>query len=306
MRLVSNCFLLQQGDCLFRSSAFFKHNMAGGDVFLEAVKKNGTHGVSCYFNKVGEHIWVSPSRGSFGGPNIHGKVSDDEYDAALKLFEGELRSKGAKAIRYVLPPAFIDQKVFSLTNYILWSHDFEIERLDLNYHLNVENSSFLSGLSSSKRRALTNTTNGVVTPQRLGAHMLPEVYRVLESNRRSLGVELSMSEEQLLRLSNTFEDKVLLFGLKHNSQFVSAAVGIRINLDTLYVFYWGHHPETTLKDPITPLAQYIYGFCQKENIQRLDLGTSTIGKEPNWGLMFFKKSIGCIESIKPRYIKHLK
>ena len=99
--------------------------------------------------------------------------------------------------------------------------------------------------------------------------MLPEVYRVLESNRRSLGVELSMSEEQLLRLSNTFEDKVLLFGLKHNSQFISAAVCIRINLDTLYVFYWGHHPETTLKDPITPLAQYIYGFCQKENIQRL-------------------------------------
>ena len=88
---------------------------------------------------------MGPPRSSFGGPNIHGKVSDDEYNAALKLFEGELRSKGAKAIRYVLPPAFIDQKVFNLTNYFLWSHDFEIERLDLNYHLNVKNSGFLQG-----------------------------------------------------------------------------------------------------------------------------------------------------------------
>ena len=102
----------------------------------------------------GSHLQVAVS----ADPNIHGKVSDDEYNAALKLFEGELRSKGAKAIRYVLPPAFIDQKVFNLTNYFLWSHDFEIERLDLNYHLNVKNSGFLSGLSSNKRRALTNTT----------------------------------------------------------------------------------------------------------------------------------------------------
>ena len=303
--LIKNQFTLDDGDCLFRSKDFFMHNRNQGDLYLEVVKGNSTSGVSCYFNQNADGTWTSPLKGTYAGPRISGKVSDSEYHNAVLLFEKELKSRGATKIEYVLPPNYLEPSLSTLTSYALWSSGYHIERMDMNYHIEITKPHLSSHLSTSKRRTLNKLSNEQFSLELLDHDKLPDVYRLLTLNRSSLGVKLSMELADLRSLCEKFENRVLLFGLKASDELMSAAFCLQINQAAMYVFYWGHHPEADVRDPITPLASFIYEYCFHNGIQFLDLGTSTIGSEPNWGLIFFKKSLGAKESMKLRFSKEL-
>jgi hypothetical protein len=53
------------------------------------------------------------------------------------------------------------------------------------------------------------------------------------------------------------------------------------------------------------LADCIYRHCQENQIQVLDCGTATVGRDPNDGLMRFKQQLGFSVSAKLRFSKAL-
>jgi len=61
-----------------------------------------------------------------------------------------------------------------------------------------------------------------------------------------------------------------------------------------------------LFSPVVKLAAEIYSFCQAEGIKIMDIGTSTEGVSPNFGLINFKKSLGFSESLKINMKKSLR
>ena len=300
-----NEFLFDYPSYLFHSKEFFTFNASNGDVFLE-LRTGQNRGISCYFNQSQDGKWHSPLKGTFAGLSSIGKVSDEDYMRAIELFERYLRSIGATEIHYLLPPMYLSPGFISRTHYLLQSCGYLNYRTDLNYHLEVSNTLFENKLSKSKRKGLRKHIMQEVTTKKLGNMDFDSLYDLLQNNRKMLGTELSMKKDELLALLSQFPDKILLVGSYFQEALVSAAFCIKIRADTLYVFYWGNQPSFELANPILPIAQFLYKWCQQEKISYLDLGTSTIGAEKNWNLMFFKKSLGASETIKCRFKKSCK
>ena len=300
-----NEFLFGDTDYLFHSKTFFDLNASNGDVFLE-LETGKNRGIACYFNQSLDGKWYSPLKGTFAGPSSIGKVSDEDYMLAIGLFEQYLRSIGATEIHYLLPPLYLSPGPISFTHYLLQSCDYINYRTDLNYHVEVSDAPFEKMLSRSKRKGLGKPIMQEVTTKQLGNVDFDALYDLLHNNRKMLGAELSMKRDDLLALLSHFPDNILMVGSYFEEVLVSAAFCMKIRADTLYVFYWGNQPSCQLPNPILPVARFLYQWCQQKKISYLDLGTSTIGAESNWNLMFFKKSLGASETIKCRFKKSWK
>lgn len=300
-----NEFILADLDNFFHSKKFFNLNASDGDVFLEFITGKDK-GVVCYFNQTEKGTWHSPNKGTFAGPITIGKVTDSDFAKAIELFEQYLRNIGATEIHYSLPPLYLSLGLTSLTHYLLQSRNYSCYRTDLNYHLVVSGAPFEQMLSSSKRNGLGKPIMKKVVTKQLGDTDFNAVYDLLENNRKMLGVELSLSRSQLQKLLSHFPNHILMVGSCFEKALVSAAFCIKIRPDVLYVFYWGHQPSCQLPNPILPIAEFIYSWCQQKSINYIDLGTSNIGPEANWKLIFFKKSLGAAETIKSRFKKSWK
>lgn len=297
-----NEFIFDLTDSLFHSRAFFELYASEGDVFLELKTGHGA-GVACYFNQSNTGKWCSPVKGTFAGPICIGKVADSDYAYAIDLFEQYLRSNGAVEICYSLPPMYFAPGLVSRSHYLLQSRGYINYRTDLNYHLTVSDQPFEKILSSSKRKGLKNSAMQELRIQQINDAEFDKLYSLLQLNRKALGADLSMSKGQLCELKSNFPNNIFMVGTYFENELISGAFCIRLNRDVLYVFYWGHLPNSQIKNPILPMAKFIYEWSQQRKISFLDLGTSTVGKQTNWNLMFFKKSLGATETIKCRFRK---
>jgi hypothetical protein len=99
----------------------------------------------------------------------------------------------------------------------------------------------------------------------------------------------------------TFPGRLHIFAVypdSKRSHIVGAAICIAVSRSVLYVFYWGDAADMSSYSPIALLASRIYEFCQHQEFQLLDAGTSTLAGEPNHGLISFKRNLGFSESLK--------
>ena len=143
----------------------------------------------------------------------------------------------------------------------------------------------------------------VAEPLQMSA--LAQVYETLDVNRASMGNSLSMTMAQLQAMVDTFPKDIILFGCPHGDHLAAAALCLRLSSTVLYVFYWGDRPGYTTYSPVVAVADAIYGYCQKLGFRILDVGTSTFDREPNFGLLEFKRGLGFTESLKLRMRKLL-
>ena len=107
-----------------------------------------------------------------------------------------------------------------------------------------------------------------------------------------------MRLEEIQVMCEKFPGIIKLFGCQDDKKLIASAICVRISERILYVFYWGDLPGFSTSSPVVTLADAIYTYCQKNNISILDVGTSTLGTNPNYGLIQFKRGLGFNESLK--------
>ncbi|GIU12391.1 hypothetical protein TUM4261_25480 [Shewanella sp. c952] len=174
-------------------------------------------------------------------------------------------------------------------------------KYDVNYHFDIcDNFEFRSLISSSKRKCLNklNRNNYSFDSLELNEFNVKSVYNIISINRTALGYPVTMTEDSVVDLSEHFRHDVKLFCVHKDDVIVASAICLNINEDTLYVFYWAELPDKRAESPILALAEGITLYCKENKIRYLDIGISTENSKPNYGLMNFKKQLGCIESLK--------
>jgi lipid II:glycine glycyltransferase (peptidoglycan interpeptide bridge formation enzyme) len=80
---------------------------------------------------------------------------------------------------------------------------------------------------------------------------------------------------------------------------------MRFNRDVVYIFYWCDVAGFSGVSPIVLLAETIYEHARTEGARWMDIGTSTNEGSPNYGLIHFKRNLGCEASLKLAYSKVL-
>jgi hypothetical protein len=139
----------------------------------------------------------------------------------------------------------------------------------------------------------------------LSMEMLEEVYSFIQSCRHERGMSLSMTVTQLRDTIKNCNDDFFLFGIFQNTKLIAASVSLKVSHRILYDFYHAHAKSVDQLSPVVILLKGMYEFCQQNGFKVLDLGTSTVDHQINFGLLNFKTQIGGQLSMKLTFEKDL-
>lgn len=258
-----------------------------------------------HFTSIGDGLWRSPARGTFAGYDTDPTLTLEELATFHDVVEARLRARGATRIEILPAPMAHHPAAVSNQLYLLRARGFEIAGCDLNHTIAVDDTRLADRMAYNNLKRLRKCEREGIVGQRLNATMLDAVYATIAENRASKGYPMSMTFDQLQQMVELFPDAVQLFGASSAERLSAAAICLRVSPSVLYAFCWGDRPEFGDSSPVVPVAAAIYQYCQEQQIEILDAGTSTIDREPNHGLIRFKRGLGFEESLKFRLVKHL-
>ena len=178
---------------------------------------------------------------------------------------------------YFMPDIFVNQ-VMTCVNLF----DAQII-LESNQHVLLNNFS-TDSISKGNRKKFRqfNEASGEILRGENGN--LEKVIDVLEISRKNLGVQLSMSRDQIRAAFEKMPDEY-----SHYSANV------------VYVLYWGDVGDSWKStSPVVALCLAIAQDCRKKGYSILDLGTSSVDGIVNDGLKKFKENLGAVSTFKRR------
>ena len=290
---------------LFNGPGFFQMHASERQGAYFEWEQDGKVAASIHFTEVEPGFWRSPARGTYGGlvwvPGLGLESLLGFHEAVL----ARLRAMEASRLEVLPAPMAHDPTAFATQTYLLRACGYETSQCDLNHSLEIDEQPLAERMSYGNLKRLRKGVREGLIAQALPATDLPEVYDTIAANRTSKGHEMSMSLSQLKAMADGFPDAVKLFGCRLGGELVAAAVCLQVEKGVLYVFYWGDRPGYANLSPVVTLADAIYAHCQTEGTRLLDVGTSTVDREPNLGLIQFKSGLGFSASLKVRMTRHI-
>ncbi len=303
-QLTINAFAPADFGSLFHEPDFFRlHSNDGGLYFqwMDGSKPLAT----IHFTEIESGVWRSPARGTFAGYAWDPALSVEQLFAFHDAVEGELASVGARRIEILPAPMAHDPIAWTNTFYLLRARGFTTEVCDLNHAIAITTAPLAERMTYGNRKRLRKAEREGFSTRQLTADRLPAVYDTIAANRATKGNTMSMRLDQLEQMTALFPDRLVFFGMDDGDVLAASAVCMRLSPSILYVFYWGDRPGYSALSPVVSLADAIYAYCQDTGIALLDAGTSTIDRDPNFGLVQFKRGLGFTESLKVRMAKQL-
>jgi lipid II:glycine glycyltransferase (peptidoglycan interpeptide bridge formation enzyme) len=138
-----------------------------------------------------------------------------------------------------------------------------------------------------------------------GIDKLDVLYNFIHECRIQKGYPSSMTFDEIQRTVNTFPERFLLTSIHKKSELVAASICVRCNSHVLYHFYSDHNTSDKSTNPTVFLIRSLYEYCFKNGIALFDLGTSSTGGIPNFGLLNFKLRLDATPTTKFTYQKDL-
>jgi hypothetical protein len=126
-----------------------------------------------------------------------------------------------------------------------------------------------------------------------------EAYDIIKANREYKGYPLRMTKEQVMSTIKVVDHDFFL--VKHEDKTIASAVVYRVKPKVAQVVYWGDIPDVGEFKPVNFISYNLIKYYKNLAFDILDIGTSTEGGIPNYGLCDFKESIGCMPSSKVRF-----
>lgn len=291
-------------EVLFTSHEFIKANALDSQNIGEYVHVNTAGRVVGVFRGVEEDgVIYSPFKAPFGGPSIERKRErvtevQDLVRGAIATFA----SQGIQRIVTSLPPTYYGPHE-SVKLFALLSEGFSIEACNLSYGINLSDlrsaDDYQRKLNSPGRRALKHTAGlDLRLIEQTSRAGWSKAWEVLDINRSRKGRSLSMSFDQVVRLSAHFPEVVKMYTL--DSEQVSWAAALVYHLPTRqdYVVYWGDCGKVEGRSTMNQLAYALVSEAIRKGRRLIDIGTSTEAGVPNDGLIQFKMSVGAKPAAK--------
>lgn len=292
---------------LFTEAAFFRlHAQSKRDQYLQLVHSNTARvAATLIFYEVGEGVLASPKRGTFGGLRLHEPPEVAVVDRFLRRALGHVRELGARRLEIRSAPLGHDLATGSVATNALLRLGFRLSASELNYELPVDQQPLEDKMSSGNRKRVRKCLREGFFATQVEPQDLPAVYALIRENRARRGFPMTMTEAQVEQMMRTFPERMSLFAVYREparTALCAAAVCLAVTSRIFYVLYWADAPEMEAHSPVALLASCIYEHSRREGFQLLDVGTSTVGGEPNHGLITFKRNLGFSESLKLAFI----
>jgi hypothetical protein len=304
--VVTNEFVDCHWCTIFNTPQFFNLHKNGSAYYFQLClgKPQQCVGV-VHFTEVEPGHFRSPRRGTFGGFEFNRPLRLEVIEHFVDEVEQVLKNNGARQIELLDPPAEFDASNSGVIANVLGRRGYVPRTPDLAYLLRIDETPLWEKLKPSRRQRIHRCQRQGITVGQVGLNRHREVYDVIVENRNARHFPVTMRYEAIQEMVHAFPDRILFFGAFDGSEMIASSICVKVNSSVLYVFYWGDRPGYEQLSPVTLLAQFIYEYAQRARCNLIDFGTATNGGEPIYGLINFKREIGCFPSPKPTYVKLL-
>lgn len=248
----------------------------------------------------------SPFSAPFGGFSTLDPFLQLPYiESAVQALEGYAAGKGLSSLRLLLPPLFYDHAFLTKVTHVLHRCGWGVERVDLNFYYalaRAETEGPLPRMTYSARRniRLAGEQPFSLVKGKSQADIM-QAFALIKANRAVKGYTLSLDENTLLATSAVLAMESFLLYLDHTP--VAAALVYMASPTVPQVVYWGDLPGFAAYKPMNLLTYQLYTHYKEAGYAYLDTGTAMLGDAPNYGLVEFKESIGCVISPRLSFVK---
>jgi hypothetical protein len=304
-QVVTNEFVGCDWCAIFNTSKFFNLHKHDSAFYFQLCLGSPRQSVGVvHFTETEPGSFRSPRRGTFGGFEFNRPLRLELIERFVDEVELVLTENGARQIELLEPPACFDASNAGVLANVLGRRGYVPRTPDLAYLLRVDGPLW-EKLKPSRRQRVHRCQRQGITVAQVGPDRHKEVYDVIVENRNSRHFPVTMTYDAIEEMVHAFPDRLLFFGAFEGSDMIASSICVKVNSSVLYVFYWGDRPGYEHLSPVTLLAQCIYDYAQKAQFNLIDFGTATNGGDPIYGLINFKREIGCFPSPKPTYVKLL-
>lgn len=294
-----NHFLPDKRHHIFNSAEYFGLHQTGRAYYYQLCSATTKDVLATvHFTETAPGQFKSPATGTFGGFCCAKDVPLDTLERFVVCVEKHLLEHEAREIHIALAPAIHDLQLFSISFNLLTRHGYKVIRHELNHHLVVNSAALLDRMEYGNQKRYRKCLREGFKAHRLDGSRYAEAYAVIASNRQRKGFPITMSFPQIMEMVRVFGERIKFFAVYREELLVASAICIDIDGRILYVFYWGDIDNMQSHSPITLLVAQIYEYCQIDHYEILDIGISTVAGDPNYGLVRFKRGLGCTESLK--------
>jgi hypothetical protein len=244
---------------------------------------------------------VSPGAAPFGSIEFDETLPDDVLKDFINRLLGDVKSSGCQTLDLIhYPHCYAPAQTERLLT-VLQLSGCSITKSHPTFYLPVTSQPFINGITSSERRRIRKC-------QRAGFQFTQEhqpdpavIISFLLGTYAQLGYRLSLPSERLIHLLTVFSDQFAVFTLHDNQRLIALTITVRVRHDILYNFLPTSLPAYHTFSPMVMLLDGVYAYCQRKNIQLLDLGVALDNDcQPKASLARFKRNLGAQES--PKYV----
>lgn len=241
---------------------------------------------------VEDRLARSPLRAPFGSLEVSPGVPHDVVYNFLDHVNSRLMESGVREIVITNPPDLYAPQAMTLAANFFLTRKYSVTRHEIAAIVPVSPKPFTEMIHGRKKRKLNQCRNQGLTFDQMPHSSLPVVYEFIATCRKPKNFNLSITLNDLQQFVDRYSSEYLIFSVFYHERMVAASVTIRIYHNVLYHFISDHARDVGPLRPALVLMEGIYDYCQRENIQLLDLGTSTVDGQANFKLVKFKCELG--------------
>ena len=258
---------------------------------------------------VTQGVFKSPFSAPYGGPQpISDRVTQRHCWSLATLLSQYLEQKSIRSMKMVLPPIFYAEDFYTGLFNSLFNSGYVLETVDLNYHLPLDgwdqDRGALGVMNQSARRNLRKSQKSNLSFRRCtDSESRRACYELIQQNHGEKGYPLHMTYDQVRETTSLIDHDFFLVTHEPTGDAVAAAIEYRVRPDVAQLIYWGSPARFSKLKAMNFLSYNMSCFFQEHGVRIFDAGPATEDGEPNYGLVQFKKSIGCRTTSKLSWSK---
>jgi hypothetical protein len=243
-------------------------------------------------------VLMSPFSAPYGGFSyLRGDIGIFHMDRAVEALLESSRKKGIASIVLTLPPPIYEASFISKMINCLFRHGFVVNAIEMNH---VWDLLALDGQSHEAMSRDARRKMGFARAQGLTLRCCDTLdgkqlaYRIIEDHKRERGYPMRMTWEQVKETAFIIQTDFFLLADSCGQEIASAIVFHTQGTRIAQVIYWGDIRQQAELGTMDCLAVELRKHYKDRGFRYVDLGVSTEGSVPNYGLCRFKEGVGCI------------
>jgi GNAT acetyltransferase-like protein len=238
----------------------------------------------------------SPFSASFAGFALGPRLSLRHALAIVSELLAWASRAGVRRIVLQQPPAIYARHLDETIEFALRHAGFEQIATEVTYYLDS-----VDGVDETVRR---NARHARAAGCRFAeTDDLDGVWQFLSAEKDERGHPFDIGRESLLALRGALPDRVRCFEVVGEGGRAAALLAYALNARVVLGFHWAQRAEAQQHRPTDLLLLDAIGWALAAGFGIFDLGTTTLGGEPAWGVTRFKEKFRPLAALRRRFAK---